>query len=96
MRILTQKIPFDASDAGVTATGVKAILQGELSTIKAKKEVILTAGALNTPKLLELSGIGNKAILDQFNIPVVVENPNVDENIQDYLMSRIKIGRAHV
>ncbi|OOO07501.1 glucose-methanol-choline oxidoreductase [Aspergillus oryzae] len=76
-------------DAGVTATGVKAILQGELSTIKAKKEVILTAGALNTPKLLELSGIGNKAILDQFNIPVVVENPNVDENIQDYLMSRI-------
>ncbi|UDD65866.1 hypothetical protein AFCA_013029 [Aspergillus flavus] len=89
VRILTQKIPFDASDAGVTATGVKAILQGELSTIKAKKEVILTAGALNTPKLLELSGIGNKAILDQFNIPVVVENPNVDENIQDYLMSRI-------
>ncbi|EIT75731.1 choline dehydrogenase [Aspergillus oryzae 3.042] len=71
-------------DAGVTATGVKAILQGELSTIKAKKEVILTAGALNTPKLLELSGIGNKAILDQFNIPVVVENPNVDENIQDF------------
>ncbi|KAB8272440.1 hypothetical protein BDV30DRAFT_227350 [Aspergillus minisclerotigenes] len=76
-------------DAGVTATGVKAILQGELSTVKAKKEVILTAGALNTPKLLELSGIRNKAILDQFNIPVVVENPNVDENIQDYLMSRI-------
>ncbi|GMF75620.1 unnamed protein product [Aspergillus oryzae] len=86
-------------DAGVTATGVKAILQGELSTIKAKKEVILTAGALNTPKLLELSGIGNKAILDQFNIPVVVENPNVDENIQDYLMSRIssevKRGGGH-
>ncbi|KJK67383.1 GMC oxidoreductase [Aspergillus parasiticus SU-1] len=54
VRILTkamvQKILFDASDARVTATGVEAIVQGELSTIKAKKEVILTAGALNTPK----------------------------------------------
>ncbi|KOC07585.1 hypothetical protein AFLA70_58g003961 [Aspergillus flavus AF70] len=47
-------------DAGVTATGVKAILQGELSTIKAKKEVILTAGALNTPSYLNFLALGTR------------------------------------
>ncbi|KAB8226648.1 glucose-methanol-choline oxidoreductase [Aspergillus novoparasiticus] len=71
VRILTKamvrKILFDASDAGVTAKGVEAIVQGGLSTIKAK----------------------NEAIIDQFNVPVVVENPYVGENLQDHLMSGI-------
>ncbi|QRD87722.1 GMC oxidoreductase-domain-containing protein [Aspergillus flavus] len=86
---VAHRIILSQGDLGVTATGVEANIQGQTKIIKAKKEVILTAGALNTPKLLELSGIGNKAILDQFNIPVVIDNPNVGENLQDHLMSGI-------
>ncbi|KAE8323110.1 hypothetical protein BDV39DRAFT_218101 [Aspergillus sergii] len=67
----------------------EAMVQKILFDASDAREVILTAGALNTPKLLELSGIGNKTILDQFNIPVVVENPYVGENLQDHLMSGI-------
>ena len=41
-------------------------------------------GAYNTPRLLELSGIGNPAILSQFNIPTVVDLPAVGENLQEH------------
>lgn len=88
---LVHKILFKpTSETGdVTATGVEAMIQGELHQIIAKREVILSAGALNTPKLLELSGIGNASMLRQFNIPVVEDNPNVGENLQDHLMTGI-------
>jgi choline dehydrogenase-like flavoprotein len=45
----------------------------------------LILGACNTPQLLELSGIGNPAILKQFNIPTIVDLPGVGENFQDHL-----------
>lgn len=48
-------------------------------------EVILASGTFNTPKLLELSGIGKKEILDQHGISVVIELPGVGENLQDHL-----------
>lgn len=41
-------------------------------------------GAYNTPRLLELSGVGNPAILSQFNIPTVVDLPTVGENLQEH------------
>lgn len=89
-----QKVLFAAptgTGSGVTATGVEVILQGQTYQISAKREVLVTAGALNTPKLLELSGIGNEEILRQFGIPVVVSNPNVGENLQDHLMSGLSL-----
>ncbi|KAJ5105514.1 glucose-methanol-choline oxidoreductase [Penicillium alfredii] len=87
---LVHRILFDPPDqTGVTATGVEAVVQGQMLTVKATKEVIVTAGALNTPKILELSGIGNETILAQHNIPVVVHNSNVGENLQDHLMTGI-------
>lgn len=45
---------------------------------------ISCTGAYNTPRLLELSGIGNPAILSQFNIPTVVDLPTVGENLQEH------------
>ncbi|KAL3483713.1 hypothetical protein BJX62DRAFT_230797 [Aspergillus germanicus] len=51
--------------------------------------VILSAGAINTPKLLELFGIGSPAILNQFGIPVRVDNPHVGENLQDHAMAGV-------
>ncbi|RAK75705.1 GMC family oxidoreductase [Aspergillus fijiensis CBS 313.89] len=93
VRILTnavaRRIRLESEESGVTATGVDADIEGQATVVKAKKEVILTAGALNTPRLLELSGIGGQAILDKFSIPVVIDNPNVGENLQDHLMSGI-------
>ncbi|KAJ5176184.1 glucose-methanol-choline oxidoreductase [Penicillium canariense] len=94
---LVHKITFapTPSEIGdVTATGVETMIQGELHRVIAKREVIVAAGALNTPKLLELSGIGNSSILHQFNIPVVVDNPNVGENLQDHLMTGISFEVA--
>ncbi|RAH44910.1 GMC family oxidoreductase [Aspergillus brunneoviolaceus CBS 621.78] len=93
VRILTnavaRRIRLESEESGVTATGVDADIEGQATVVKAKKEVILTAGALNTPRLLELSGIGDQAILDKFSIPVVIDNPNVGESLQDHLMSGI-------
>lgn len=50
----------------------------------ASKEVILSAGAINSPQILLLSGIGDKAQLDKFNIPVIRHLPDVGQNLQDH------------
>ncbi|PFH47990.1 GMC oxidoreductase [Amanita thiersii Skay4041] len=54
------------------------------SQILASKEVIVATGTYNTPRLLELSGIGNPDILKQFNIPTIVDLPGVGENLQEH------------
>lgn len=56
---------------------------GNLSTVYASKEVILAAGALHTPQILQLSGVGPKALLDSLSIPVVSDLPGVGSNLQD-------------
>ncbi|KAF3766670.1 hypothetical protein M406DRAFT_53264 [Cryphonectria parasitica EP155] len=60
---------------------------GQTKTVTADKEVILAAGAINSPKLLELSGIGDEAQLRLLQIPdIVVHNPFVGENLQNHVM----------
>jgi len=51
--------------------------------VRAAREVILAAGAFNSPQLLKLSGVGPRAELESFGIPVVVDLPGVGENLQD-------------
>lgn len=58
-----------------------------METFTPTKEVILAAGVFNTPKLLELSGIGDKKVLDRHGIAVHVDLPGVGENFQDHLMT---------
>ncbi|KAB8219435.1 hypothetical protein BDV33DRAFT_204348 [Aspergillus novoparasiticus] len=89
---LVQKVLFNET----TATGVKVVTGGGAHTIEAKKEVILSCGALNTLNILELSGIGNKEILDRYRISVVVvvDNSNIGENLQDHLMTGISFEEA--
>ncbi|CAD7961740.1 unnamed protein product [Amoebophrya sp. A25] len=58
---------------------------GELSTLEAEREVILCAGAVGSPMLLELSGIGDADRLKKLDIPTRVHLPNVGENMEDHL-----------
>jgi choline dehydrogenase len=64
--------------------GVEYQQDGVLKTARADSEVIVCAGAIQSPKLLMLSGIGNPAQLEQFNIPTVVDLPGVGENFHDH------------
>ncbi|GME24669.1 putative aryl-alcohol dehydrogenase protein [Neofusicoccum parvum] len=73
------------ADGSVTATGVRVQTKdGERHEISAKKEVILAAGALQSPQVLELSGIGQKELLEKHGIPVVIDSPGVGEGLQDH------------
>lgn len=77
------KLEFD--DAG-RCTGVHAVDNafGRQSRIEAKREVVVSAGAINTPQLLMLSGIGPREHLEEFGIEVRVDSPGVGANLQDH------------
>ena len=68
------------------AVGVEYEGGGKTQTIRADREVILSAGGFNTPKLLMLSGIGDEAELRDFGIPVQVHSPNVGQNVMDHVL----------
>ncbi|MEQ6888789.1 GMC family oxidoreductase N-terminal domain-containing protein [Halomonas sp. CS7] len=68
--------------------GVAVERDGEVVTASARREVILAAGAIGSPQLLQLSGIGPADLLAEHDIPVVVELPGVGENLQDHLQIR--------
>ncbi|RDL38732.1 Glucose oxidase [Venustampulla echinocandica] len=78
------KILFD----GTTATGVQFTNRYDDDptpvTVKANKEVIISAGTVHTPQILQLSGIGPKGLLESAKIPVVVDLPGVGQNFQDH------------
>jgi choline dehydrogenase len=79
------RIVFD----GRRATGVAYRRQGSDFTATARREVLLCAGALQTPQLLQLSGVGPASLLNALDIPVVHELPGVGENLQDHLQARV-------
>ena len=73
----------------VAATGVCFSNHEGLQAVRAREEILLAAGAFQSPKLLELSGIGSADILRQHDIDVVIDNPAVGENLQDHLLAAI-------
>jgi choline dehydrogenase-like flavoprotein len=75
----------------LTARGVKITNKrtGASTTVYAKKEVVLAAGAINTPKLLQLSGVGPKSLLQAAGIPVKLEHDGVGANFQDHPYTNI-------
>ena len=71
---------------GTRCVGVKLMKDGAIKDIAADKEVVLTAGAINTPKLLMLSGVGDAEALRRFGIEVVADVPGVGKNLQDHVL----------
>ncbi|KAH8901234.1 alcohol dehydrogenase [Thozetella sp. PMI_491] len=99
LNTLVTKVRFDTTGSVPRATGVDFITgsslyradprassqgsSGVTGSVNATSEVILAAGAFNTPQLLKLSGVGPAAELNSFNIPVVADLPGVGTNLQD-------------
>ena len=86
---LVTRICFD----GTRAIGVECIDKGEHRFISAGREVILSGGAINSPQLLMLSGIGDPAELSRNDIVVKAELPGVGKNLQDHVAALLIYGR---
>lgn len=89
LRIITNAEVTRIIMEGKRAAGVNYRKAGKQETLHARKEVILCAGALQSPQLLQLSGIGPSWLLQKFGVPVVHELPGVGENLQDHLQLRL-------
>jgi len=84
-----QQLDIAQTDLGPRATGVKVRFgSGAIETITAAREVLLCAGSIGSPQLLQLSGIGPGHLLHDLGIPVVVDLTSVGENLQDHLQVR--------
>ncbi|KAI0805744.1 glucose-methanol-choline oxidoreductase-like protein [Xylaria sp. FL0064] len=81
---LAEKLVFDITGDKPRVIGIQIRKDGNAVLVKAAKEVILAAGVFGSPKLLELSGIGARERLEKLSIPIVIDNPNVGENLQDH------------
>ena len=92
LTILTEasvrEICFDDNATEPTATGVKVLHDAHEQVFEAHHEVILAAGAVASPQLLQLSGIGASEALHKHGIETLIELPGVGENLQDHLQIR--------
>jgi len=88
--VLTTRILFEGSREMPQAVGVEALVDGQPTQMRARREVILCGGAINSPQLLQLSGIGDPALLDPLGIPVVAARRGVGENLQDHLETYVQ------
>lgn len=73
---------------GTRCIGVEFETSGEKKIARARREIILSAGAIQSPQLLELSGVGNAEHLQRLGLPVVLNLPAVGENMSDHLQVR--------
>jgi choline dehydrogenase-like flavoprotein len=78
-----------------SATGVRVRHGDNEMDVKAVREVILCAGSIQSPQLLELSGIGQRKILAAAGIEVKIENSNVGENLQDHMSMTFLLIRRY-
>lgn len=80
-KVITEKV----GDSCVAARGVLFTKKGKQHRVMARKEVILSAGAINSPQIMMLSGLGPKEHLEQVGVRVVKDIPGVGQNLQDHV-----------
>ena len=81
---MVERIEFDGS----RASGVRIRRKGHERTVRAAREIVLSAGAIGSPQILQLSGVGPRELLAEHGIDVVVDSPDVGANLQDHLQIR--------
>jgi choline dehydrogenase len=88
LTVLTQalvtRITFEGTSENTRAAGIEMVYEGQRHCIRAGCEVVLSLGAIHTPKVLMQSGIGDEKELRRFGIPVVQHLPGVGQNFQDH------------
>ncbi len=100
LRVETEALTTRVLFEGKRAVGVEYIQRGEQKQAKASAEVILAGGAVNSPQLLQLSGVGPADLLRAQGVDVVADLPGVGENLQDHYVItstfRLKPGTVSV
>src|SRR6201997_1182598 len=93
IRALAHRVLFE----GKRAVGLEYSQGGVLHRARARREVLLAGGSINSPQLLQLSGIGPGQLLQELGIVVVHDLPGVGENLQDHINSRVvyRVRRAN-
>jgi choline dehydrogenase len=86
-RVKRLTLARDASGA-LRCTGAELVRAGQALSVSAAREVVLSAGSVNSPQILQLSGIGPAALLREHGIDVAHDLPGVGENLQDHLQIR--------
>lgn len=99
LRILTEavvrNVVLEQSSNGLfAAKGVRFSSKDQEQTIRVQREVVLAAGAFQSPQILELSGIGSRPLLEKYSIDTVIDNPYVGENLQDHAMATLSFEAA--
>lgn len=89
IKIVTNALAQRIGIAGGAARSVRYRRGGETATVYARREVVLCCGALNTPKLLQISGIGPASLLTKIGADVLVDLPGVGENLRDHYAVRM-------
>jgi choline dehydrogenase len=84
LTVLTHALVTRLTFEGTRATGVELVYDGQTQRVGAGLEVVLSLGAIQTPKVLMQSGIGEQAALQRLGIPVVQHLPGVGQNFQDH------------
>jgi len=85
VRALAHRVLFE----GKRAVGLEYAQEGVVHRVRARREVLLAGGSINSPQLLQLSGVGPGELLRAHGIEVVHDLPGVGENLQDHLNSRV-------
>ena len=88
LRVITGALATRIELDGPRAIGVSYQRDGKHETVQAAREVVLSGGAINSPQLLQLSGIGPQALLRQHGIEVVADLPGVGADLQDHYQAR--------
>jgi choline dehydrogenase len=84
LTVITNALATRVIIEGGKAVGVEYRRGDTLHTLRARGEVILSGGAINSPQLLQLSGVGPGALLQGLGIPVLADNPNVGDHLSDH------------
>ncbi len=83
-----RRLLIERSDRGLRCTGAELVRGGQVVTVRAARELVLAAGSIGSPQILQLSGIGPGALLHSHGIGVLADLPGVGANLQDHLQIR--------